>query len=197
METLVTRESVFALVIVLLLPQATAMGQHAGHRTSTTGASTGPTVQPESPDVVTLERSVAMQARPDQIEQFQEVVKSTATAYSQARDLQQHSASANSVDLSQEATQLHDAVEDAQSENRKFVNSLSDVQVSGLKKLTTALAKANSAVTRESKALSARLEKVPVDSIRLLSAVGQLEKVLTTFQSAQLHLGQEMGIPPR
>ncbi len=76
------------------------------------------------------------------------------------------------------------------------MSSLSDVQVSGLKKLTTALAKANSGVTKESKALSARLEKTPVDSGRLISTAGQLEKALTAFQSAQNHLAQEMGIPP-
>jgi len=192
----VNRESVFALVFVLLLPPLTGMGQHTGHRTGTTGANTGPMAEPESPDVVTLERSVAMQARPDQIGQFQKVIKSTATACTQAHDLQQRNASVNSADLSQAAIRLQNAVDDAQSDNRKFVNSLSDVQVSGLKKLTTALAKANSAVTRESKALSARLEKSPVDSGRLISTAGELEKALTAFQSAQNHLAQEMGIPP-
>ena len=190
-----TRESFFALVIVLLLPPLTAVGQHAGHRTSTTGANPSPPGQPENPDVATLERGVALQARPDQVGQFQEVVKSTATACTQAHDLQQRSASANSVDLSQQAIQLQDAVEDAQSDNRKFVKSLSDVQVSGLKKQTTALAKANSAVTKESRALAARLEKTPLDSSQLLGTASQLEKALTAFQSAQLHLAQEMGIP--
>lgn len=191
----VTQESFLTLVIALLLLPVTAVGQHAGHHTGATGANTGSTTPPENPDVVTFEHGVALQARPDQVGQFNELVTSTATACTQAHDLQQHGAAANSVDLSQNATRLHDAVEDAQSENRKFVNSLSDVQVSGLKKLTTPLAKANSAVTKESKALAAQLEKVPVDSRRLISTVGQLEKALTTFQSDQLHLGQEMGIP--
>ena len=191
-----TREILFALAIVSLLAPLTAVGQHAGHRTGTTGANPGPAGQTENPDVITFEHGVALQARPDQIGQFQELVKSTATACTQAHDLQQRKPAADPTQLSQNATQLHDAVQDAQSENRKFVNSLSDVQVSGLKKLTTALAKANSAVTKESRALSAQLEKVPVDSGRLVSTAGQLEKTLTAFQSAQMHLGQEMGIPP-
>ena len=191
----VTRESIFASAILLLLLPLTAVGQHSGHRNSTTGANTSATTQPENPDVITLERSVALQARPDQVGQFQEVVKSTATACTQAHDLQQRSTSANSVDLSQRATRLQDAIEDAQSDNRKFVKSLSDVQASGLKKQTTALAKANSAVTKESKALAARLEKTPLDSSQLISTASQLEKALTAFQSAQNHLGQEMGIP--
>jgi len=192
----VNRESAFALVFVLLLPPLTGMEQHTGRRSGTTGANTSPTVEPDSPDVVTLERSVAMQARPDQIGQFQKVIQSTATACTQAHDLQQRDASADSTDLSQAAIRLKDAVDDAQSDNRKFVSSLSDVQASGLKKLTTALAKANSVVTKESKALSARLEKSPVDSGRLISTAGELEKALTAFQSAQNHLAQEMGIPP-
>ncbi len=106
------RESVFALVFVLLLPPLTELGQHTGHRTGTTGANTGPTAEPDSPDVVTLERSVAMQARPDQIGQFQKVIKSTATACTQAHDLQQRDASADSTDLSQAAIRLKDAVDE-------------------------------------------------------------------------------------
>ncbi len=191
-----TRKSVFAVVFVLLFSPLPGMGQHTGHRSGTTGVNAGPAVEPDSPDVVSLERSVAMQARPDQIGQFQKVIQSTATACTQAHDLQQREASANSADLSQAAIRLKDAVDDAQSDNRKFVSSLSDVQVSGLKKLTSALAKANSAVTKESKALSGRLEKTPVDSGRLISTAGQLDKALTAFQSAQNHLAQEMGIPP-
>ncbi len=171
------------------------MAQHSGHHTGTTGAAPAPTGQPESPDVITFERSIALQARPDQVAQFQEVRKSTAVACTQAHDLQQRSAGTNSSELSRGATALQDAVEDAQSDSRKFLDSLSDVQLSGLKKLTTSVVKANSAVTKECKALSTQLEKPPVDSIRLLSAAGQLEKALTAFQSAQLHLAQEMGIP--
>src|SRR5208282_669742 len=172
-----------------------AAGQHSGRHTGTTGATTSPSAQPESPDVATLERAVALQARPDQQAQFQEAVESTATACIQGHDLQQHGTDASSVDLFRKATQLHDGIEDAQSDNRKFVNSLSDVQASGLKKFTTALSKANSAVTRESKVLAARLEKTQVDAGRLLSTAGQLDKALTAFQSAQNHLAQEMGIP--
>ncbi len=192
-----TREAKFALVVVLLSLPMAAAEQHSGRQTSTTGATTSPAGQPESPDVITLERAVALQARPDQRAQFQEAAKSTATACTQAHGLQQHGTDADSVDLFRNATQLRDAVEDAQSDNRKFVNSLSDVQVSGLKKFTAALSKANAAVTRESKTLAAQLDKTPVDTGRLLGTAGQLEKALTAFQSAQNHLAQEMGIPQR
>ena len=192
MRRSVTRETFFALVIVLLLPPLTAMGQHAGHRTGTTGANTG--AQPEDPDVITFEHSIALQARPDQVGQFQEAAKSTEAARTQAHDLQQL-ADSNSADFARKANRLQDAVEDAQSDNHKFLSSLSDTQVSGLKKFKTAVVKANSAVSKESKALASQMEKAPVDSRQLISTAGQLEKALTAFQSAQLHLGREMGIP--
>jgi hypothetical protein len=192
----VSRESVFAFVIVLLLLPRAAVGQHSGRHASTTPASTGATPEPESPDVVTLEHSVAMQARPDQREEFREAVKSTASACAQAQALPQPAAAPDPPDLNQAAIRLQDAVEDAQSDNRKFLRSLSDVQVSGLKKQIAAVVKANAAVTKEYNALLARLDKLPVDSARLLATVSQLEKALTRFQAAQLRLGQEIGIPP-
>ena len=158
MKRSVTRETFFALVIVLLLPPLTAMGQHAGHRTGTTGANTG--AQPEDPDVITFEHSIALQARPDQIGQFQEAAKSTEAARTQAHDLQQL-ADSNSADFARKANRLQDAVEDAQSDNHKFLSSLSDTQVSGLKKFKTAVVKANSAVSKESKALASQIGEGP------------------------------------
>ena len=190
------RESVFALVIVLLLLAHAAVGQHSGRHASTTPATTGATPEPESPDVVTLEHSVAMQARPDQVAEFREAVKSTASACAQAQALPQHATTPDSPDLNQAAIRLQDAVEDAQSDNKKFLGSLSDVQVSGLKKQIAALVRANAAVSKEYNALLARLDKLPVDSARLLTTASQLEDALTRFQVAQIRLGQEIGIPP-
>ncbi len=191
-----SRESLFAVVIVSLLLPLTAVGQHSGRHTSTTSPTPGATAEPESPDVITFEHSVAMQARPDQVEQFHEAVKSTAIACVQAQALPQHATPADSPELNQDAIGLQDAVEDAQGDNRRFLRSLSDVQVSGLKKQIAALVKANAAVTKEYNALLARLDKLPVDSGQLLATASQLQKALTRFQSAQTRLGQEIGIPP-
>jgi hypothetical protein len=181
-------------IAVLLLFALAVLGQHGGRHgsTPTGGATTTPS---EDQDVATFKHAIAVQASEDQIRQFRLMIKSTEAARQQAHDLQHLDMNASSVeDLTGKAARLQDSVEEAQSENQTFRRSLSDAQEAGLKNLTKKVTKSAAAVSKNAKAISRRLEQGTVDSGRLISAAGSLEKALAALQSDQVNLGKEMGI---
>jgi ribonuclease D len=140
-------------------------------------------------------RAIALQATPDQVARFQQLTKSTEAARKEAQNLIQHAGNANKPDSSPYAD-LDDAVEEAQSNNQQFVRSFSTPQQSGLKPLTKKLSKADSEVSRQSKALTQELGRSKIDGKRIATVVEKLDKALTGFQTEQLDIGKEMGIQP-
>lgn len=191
-----TRQTSFFLVLALLLFPFKVCAQYGGHRGSSAGSrSSGTTGQPtEDPDLTGFKHDVAVQATDVQRLQFQSLSKSMETARQEAHDLQRPTSGSDSSTFVGSATSLRDAVDDAQRENRAFVNSFSDAQDSGLKRLTKKLIKSNGAVTKHASQLDAELEKVPLDPHRLTSLAASLEKALESLQADQLALAKEMGI---
>jgi CHAT domain-containing protein len=142
-----------------------------------------------------FKRAVALQATPDQVVQFQRLTKSTQAARKSAQDIQQLAESANQPDLFRYPNPLTSAVEEAQTDNEQFLQSFSAVQKSGLKDLTKKLGKANSDVTKQSKALTRGLGHSRIDGKQIAGVVEKLDKALSDFQTKQLAVGTEMGIP--
>jgi hypothetical protein len=145
-------------------------------------------------DLKDFKRAVALQASPDQVIQFQRLTKSTQAARKDAQDLRLLAGSENKPDLLQHADLLTGAVEEALTENEKFVKGFSAAQKSGLKDTTKKLGKANSEVTKQSKVLTRGLGPNGNNGRQIISTAEKLEKALGDFQAKQCSIGSEMGI---
>jgi hypothetical protein len=190
------RRSWPAVAMLFLLFPLAVLAQHGGRHGASTGSGGGTTAPPEDPDTATFKHAVAVQATEEQIGQFRLMMKSTEAARQQAHDLQHLGSNASdSVALTHKASVLQSAVEEAQNENRAFRQSLSDSQEGGLKNLTKKLTKSDAAVSKDAKTISQQLEQGVLTSEWLGNAAANLEKALVVFQSDQLNLGKEMGIP--
>jgi hypothetical protein len=179
-------------MLVLLVSSYIGLAQHRGGRTTTAEQpSPGAT---DSEELKDFKRAVALQASPDQIKQFKEMVESTEAARKAAQDLAQLAVNANGPDLFHKTDTLNTALDEAQSANLKFVQSLSEAQKSGLKDVIKKLEKSQSALTKENKDLMWSLQRPRLDDKHLLDVAGKLDKVLGDFQARQFALGPEMGI---
>lgn len=83
---------------------------------------------------------------------------------------------------------LSSAIEDAQSNNERFLSTFSPVQKSALKKITKNLSKANSEITKLDKTLSRS------DAKQLHESVEKIDQQLAEFETNQSALAKEMGI---
>jgi len=173
------------------------LAQHGGHGGAGAGRpSTGASnPAPNNSDINDFNRAIALQATPDQVARFRQLMKSTEAATKEAQDLTQHAENAAKPDSSRYAG-LNDAVEEARSNNLQFLRTFSASQQSGLKHLTKKLGKADSNVSKQSKVLAKELERSEIDAKKTANVVQKLDKALTGFQSEQLDIGKEMGIQP-
>jgi len=173
------------------------LAQHGGHGGAGAGRpSTGASnPAPNSSDINDFNRAIALQATPDQVARFRQLMKSTEAATKEAQDLTQHAENADEPDSSRYAG-LNDAVEEARSNNLQFLRTFSASQQSGLKHLTKKLSKADSDVSKQSKALAKELGLSEIDAKKTANVVQKLDKALTGFQTEQLDIGKEMGVQP-
>ena len=138
---------------------------------------------------------MALQATPDQLAWFQQLTKSTDAARKEAQGLAHRAENSSKVDSSAYA-QLSDAVDDARTANRKFVNTFSASQQSGLKPLIKKLSKADVDISKNSKALSQKFERSEINGKKVSAMVQKLDRALTDFQIEQTSIGNQMGIQP-
>jgi len=187
---------VLLCAILLLMTAPTLLAQHGGHGAGTghppTGAS-NPT--PNTNDMSDFNRAIALQATPDQIARFQQLMKSTEAAKQDAQTLI-HAVGASKLDSSRYAD-LDDTVEEAESTVRQFVTSFSTPQQSELKPQIKKLRKADSELSKQSKALAEELERSKVDDSKIANVLERLNEALMSFQSEMLDIGKEMGIQPQ
>jgi hypothetical protein len=147
------------------------------------------------PELDTVGRAVAIQARPDQVSYFQSAIESTDTALQQSRELQSlEPAAINIPNLNARSLKLRDALDNVEHYTGRFVASFSKTQEAELKKLTKKLRKSYAAVEREAASVSQQLEPGSTVPQRLNSAAANLEKSLSDYRSDQIRLGREMGI---
>ena len=134
-------------------------------------------------------------ATPDQIAQFQQLNKSTETASKHAQNLIQPTENANRPNSSR-YTDLSDAVDEAQTNIQHFVSSFSTAQQSGLKPQIKKLSKADSDLSKQSKALAQERERSQINDKKLVAVTERLDKALTGFRTELIDLGKEMGVQP-
>lgn len=172
-----------------------AWGQqsHRPHPT-TPAAETAPTGE-VSPELETMTRAVAIQARPDQVGYFHSAIDSTDAALQQSREIQTLGPAANSIPtVNAKSLQLRDALDDVDHYNGRLLASFTKTQETELKPLTKRLHKSYTFVAKEYKAVQRRMDPGKVVPELLMSAAANLEKALSDFRTDQVRLAREMGI---
>ena len=152
----------------------------------------------EKDDLKNFHQAMAVQATDEQRAAFAKLAQYTQDASDRLkafRDLLQK-VSASSP-LSDRATTLDQAIEQARASNKNFIASFSPKQKSGLKDIAKKLEKADSDLDKQVKTLDQIVQIVHTsksDGEPIASSAASLAKQLATFQDEQLALGREMGI---
>lgn len=128
------------------------------------------------------------------MKQFNKLTRSTQAARQGAHDLVQLAGNTSKPDLFRNTSPLTSALQEAEADNEKFVQSFSEAQKSGLKDATKKLKKSHSDLTKQSKALTRGLERPGIDGKQIVNAAEKLDKALADFQTKQLAIGHQMGI---
>jgi len=178
--------------LVLLMNPYTLPAQRRGGRGA--GTATPPTGVSNTDDLKDFKRAIALQGSPGQMVQFRQLTGSTQAARKSAQDLSKLAENAGKTDLLRSANPLASALEEVQTDNLNFLQTFSAAQKSGLKEVTKKLGKANSDVTKQSKALNRDLERSRTDGPQISGVAEKLDKALSDLQARQLAIGSEMGI---
>ena len=183
-----------AVAIAFLILSIAAWGQQS-HRPHSANPPSEPLPTANNPEIASLSRAVALQARPEQVEYFHSVIDNTDAALQQSRDLQRLGETVTDIPvMNAKSLQLRDELDDIDHYNRRFLTSFTKLQESELKKLTKRVRKSYSYVAKESKKVAQLMEPGSIVPTRLASAAANLEKALSDFRTDQIRLGREMGI---
>jgi hypothetical protein len=172
-----------------------AWGQESHRPHSTTPpAETAPTGA-INPELETMARAAAIQARPDQVGYFRSAIASTDVALQQSRELQTLGPDAQSTPIvNAKSLQLRDAIDDVEHYSGRLVASFSKIQSTELKPLTKRLRKSYTFVAKEYKAVQQLMDPGKVVPERLMVRAANLEKALSDYRTDQVRLAREMGI---
>lgn len=182
-------------VASLVMMSVATWGQPSHRPQSTTPPVEAAPTGANNPELETMTRAVAIQARSDQLGYFHSALASTDAALQQSRELQTLGAAANDIPtVNGKSLQLRDAIDDVEHYNGRFMASFSKTQSSELKPLTKRLRKSYTFVARGTKAVQQRMEPGKVVPDRLARAAANLEKALSDFRTDQVRLAREMGI---
>ncbi len=178
-------------IVLLLNPHTLLSQRRAGHGASTAPAPTGVS---SADDLKDFKRAIALQASPDQVVQFRRLTESTQVARKSALDVLNLAKNASKPDSFRSINPLASALEEFQTNNQNFLHGFSAVQKSGLKEVTKNLRKANSDVTKRSKALEQDLQHSRSAAQQISEGAEKLDKAFSDLQTRQLAIGTEMGI---
>ena len=154
-----------------------------------TGKPTGVDVEDDLKD---FHAALAVQATSQQIVEYNLMLKSTEAASTALQGfLAQLS---NASGLAGRDVTLEQALEKARAENKKFLDGLSDPQRSGLKEITKRLAKSESDLGEQAKALNEKVVDAKAAGPPMAGTARSLERALASFRSQQGELGEEMSI---
>jgi hypothetical protein len=148
----------------------------------------------EKDDLKNFHRAMAVQANAEQRAAFAKVAQYTQAASDQLQAFRESLQKVPASSLSDRATAVAQAIEKARSGNQNFLASLSSAQKSGLEDLTKKLAKADSELDRQLKALDQIVQAPKPSNEQISSSAASLDKTLAGFQNEQLALGREMSI---
>ena len=182
-------------VASLIMMSLAAWGQHSHRPQSTAPPAAEGTGQPSNPELDTMTRAAAIQARPDQVGYFHSALASTDAALQQSRELQTLGPEAAiTATVNARSLQLRDALDDVEHYDGIFMASFSKTQNTELKPLMKRLRKSYTFVARETRAVQQRMEPGKVVPDRLASAAANLEKALSDFRTDHVRLAREMGV---
>ncbi len=196
---LITTNTLMLATVLLVCPLAATAQRHgSGGSTSLAGSGnlsgySRPTGVVETDSLKDFHQVLALQGTSQQVAEFQRLIKITQAAQSALQSFQQPLHEEKGTADSPRRDALDQALENARSETRKFQESFSPAQKSGLKDLAKRLAKADSDLDLQQKRLDQSLE-AHTASPELASLSEALEKALTDFYNQQLAIGREMSI---
>ena len=137
---------------------------------------------------------MAVQATSQQITEFALVLKRTDAAKMALRKILQPGKAEpatrpNGVEIS-----LADALENASTESKKFVEGFSEKQKNGLKDAIKRMEKADASLDEERKTTAVTLAAMAPGSTDISARAQSLDHALSDFSDEELALGKEMGI---
>ena len=137
---------------------------------------------------------LAVQATSQQSIEFNAMLQSTERASAQLRAFIDHAGQTTASELATHDKVLADALEMARTENKKFLETFSDQQKSGLKEAIKRVAKTDFDLAQRAKALDLEVEVAKTGGPQIIASAQILEGALATFHSRQIDLGEEMSI---
>jgi len=180
-----------------MLAQRGGSGGGGGHGMPTGGGGAGlGSGVSEKDDLKNFHQAMAVQATDEQRAAFAKLAQYTQDASDRLKTFRDQKVSASSP-LSDRATTLDQAIEQARASNKNFIASFSSKQKSGLKDIAKKLEKADSDLDKQVKTLDQIVQVVQTsksDGEPIASSAASLAKELVSFQEEQLALGREMGI---
>jgi hypothetical protein len=193
-----SRISALILGPVLLVCSGTAAAQHhgGGGRMGGGGGISGmsrPTGVDDKDSLKDFHQVLALQGTSQQVAEFQRLVRNTEAAQAALQSFQQQLHPEKGTEPPGRQDALDQALENARTETKKFQESFSAAQKSGLKDLTKRLARADSDLDQGQKKLDQSLD-AKAASPEVASLADGLGKALTDFYNQQLALGREMSI---
>ncbi|MHB8218586.1 MAG: hypothetical protein ACYDDS_21145 [Candidatus Sulfotelmatobacter sp.] len=181
-----------------MLAQRGAGGGHVGGGTAGGGGLSGggrATGLDVKDDLKNFHAALAVQATSQQIIAYNLMVKSTAVASADLQALLEEAAGQNNApELAGRDKAFGQALETARTQNKKFLDGLSDRQKSGLKELVKKLTKTDSDLAQQAKALDEQFEATKAPGPQIAGSAKSLDSTLTSFHNQQLDLGEEMSI---
>jgi hypothetical protein len=190
--------------IALLISPCGMFAQHGGGGGgggrgllgSGTGANAGrPGGVSEKDDLKNFHQAMAVMATAEQRAAFAKISQYAQAAIDQLQAFREslHQVPSGSP-LSDRATAVERAIEQARAGNQNFLTSFSPAQKSGLKDITGKLAKADSEVDKQIKTFNQAVQTPKPEGEQIASSAASLDKQFASFQSEQLALGREMGV---
>lgn len=137
---------------------------------------------------------MAVQASSEQKIAYAAMLQSTALADSALKAfIEQMGKEHNAPEVASHDKTLEDALETTRTLNKKFLEGFSEAQKSGLKEITKRLTKTDSESAQQAKVVDQQVE-TNASAAQMLISAQSLDRALSSFQRAQVDLGEEMSI---
>ena len=146
-------------------------------------------------DLKDFHRVLAVQATSQQSAEFANIVKNTEAAGQQLQklhELLQIPSAAEALSLC--VTNLDQAVEKAHAGNQNFLATFTEAQKSGLAEITKKLLSADADLSKGMKTLDQVVQENKSAGEKISGSAATVDKTLSSFQTEQLALGDEMSI---
>jgi hypothetical protein len=200
-ENIASRSKTAILIAALLACSRGMLAQHggtAGRGGESGGGLSGPagiaTGVSDKDDLKNFHAALAVQATKPQIIQYASMVKSTDTAAAQLRSILELLSKNNAGELTSRGATLDQAINQARTASKKFLDGFSDQQKNGLKEIIRRLGKADSDLEQQTRVLDQAFADGKSVAQQISGSAENLDHTLTSFRSQQTDLGEEMSI---